>query len=380
MGPIPNLVLGWTQAGVLALLPVLAAVRPALAPLAAALAAGLEPLVRRSRAAEPWALALPVLASLVVLGAAAGATVAGGWFALAVVVAAAARFLPTRGAARPDAADLAALLGWAGAFLLRPQQLLPAGGGFVAPAVLLLAAARLGRGLPRSPAPGRGAAPEPPSREVRGTLSLRGVVLAGADGMARSVPLDLDLRAGDSLAVLCDTPTEVEALAAAVAGRRRPQAGEVVVDGVPLAHGDRLVTVVAEGESFVPGGLEENLAALCPRPLPADTLAAVWEACALEEVASALAGRSLSADGAPLDPFHRMLLLAARVIPSDYRLVVVVDPMPWLNAVRRELWRAALVRAAVGRTVIWLTADRELARRATGVVELRSGALRQVKE
>ena len=57
-------------------------------------------------------------------------------------------------------------------------------------------------------------------------------------------------------------------------------------------------------------------------------------------------------------------------------MVVVVDPMPWVNAVRGELWRSAVVRASVGRTAIWLTPDRDLAARASHVVEYRQGALR----
>jgi len=78
-----------------------------------------------------------------------------------------------------------------------------------------------------------------------------------------------------------------------------------------------------------------------------------------------------------LSSFHRLLVLTARVVTSSYRVVVVVDPMPWVNAVRREIWRKAVVRASVGRTAVWITADRELASRAVHVMELRHGALRR---
>ena len=53
--------------------------------------------------------------------------------------------------------------------------------------------------------------------------------------------------------------------------------------------------------------------------------------------------------------------MVARVIPSSYHLLVVVDPMPWVNAVRGELWRSAVVRASVGRLAIRPTSDRDLA-------------------
>ena len=73
-----------------------------------------------------------------------------------------------------------------------------------------------------------------------------------------------------------------------------------------------------------------------------------------------------------------MLVLAARVLVSHYRLVVVVDhPAPWVDVRRRDRWRAALVRASVGRTAVWITDDPELADRADRVHELVDGALRE---
>ena len=74
--------------------------------------------------------------------------------------------------------------------------------------------------------------------------------------------------------------------------------------------------------------------------------------------------------------YHRLLVLAARVLVSHYRIVVVVDPEPWVDSRRGDLWRAALVRASVGRTAIWITADPELADRADYVHELVDGSLR----
>ena len=83
--------------------------------------------------------------------------------------------------------------------------------------------------------------------------------------------------------------------------------------------------------------------------------------------------------GEPLTVFHRLLVQAGRLVPSHYRVAVVLDPRPWVNAVRAEVWRTALVRAAVGRTTLWITTDVELASRATRVFELRGGGLRPVE-
>jgi ABC-type transport system involved in cytochrome bd biosynthesis fused ATPase/permease subunit len=191
------------------------------------------------------------------------------------------------------------------------------------------------------------------------------------------VPINLDLRAGESLAILCDSPEDAADLADVLTARRSPRAGEVMIDGAPFEAGDSLTAVVAPGEEFIPGDLATNLAALADHPLVRSEVTAIREACSLNEVIEALGDRSLEDDGSPLTPYHRLLVLVARVIPSSYHLVVVVDPMPWVNAVRGEVWRSAVVRASVGRTAIWLTPDRDLAGRANQVVEYRQGALRR---
>ena len=369
-----SVVAGWYFAVLLAALPWVAVWRPAWAPVMVAAVLVVYRVVDRSRATEPWSSAVVALSSMVFLLLRGGWEIAVGWFLLAALVAAVARALPRRDGARPDAADFVAVGSWGVVFALAPRLVAFDFGGWLAPALLLLATQRLARSG-GGEATGA-AAPGPPTREVRGTVSLDGVVLAGHDGLPCSVPLDLELRAGDSLAILCDAPDEAGTLAAVLSGRTAPHAGEITFDGSPLEGGSRLVAVMAPGETFIAGDLVRNLAALCDGPLERGEVAALREACSLNEVIAALGDRPLDADGSPLSPYHRLLVLAARVIPSSYHVVVVVDPMPWVNAVRGELWRSAVVRASVGRTAIWLTPDRDLAARASHVVEYRQGALR----
>jgi len=369
------MVAGWYHAVLLAVLPWIAWQKPWWAPVVAAGALVVHLPVTRDREAEPWAAVAVSVSALVFTGLGGGWEVGLGWFLLAVLVAAVARVRPRRDGSRPDAADYLAVGCWGIVFALAPRLVAVDHGGWLAPALLLYAAqrmARTGRIVPEATAPGA------PVREVRGTLSLNSVVVSGPDNLPRSVPLELEMRAGDSLAILCDAPDEAAVLADVLAGRRSPISGGVTVDGSPLRKGDRLVAVVAPGEPFLPGGLSDNLAALGDRPLDRAAVAAVREACALTEVAEALGDRPLGIDGDPLTAYHKMLVLVARVIPSPYRLLVVVDPMPWVNAVRGELWRTAVVRASVGRTSVWITPDRNLAQRAGMVMEYRQGALRRV--
>jgi peptide/nickel transport system ATP-binding protein len=269
-----------------------------------------------------------------------------------------------------------ALAGWAIALLALPGLITDAGGGWLAPAVLLLAS----RDAVVSELWHRATTGSllPPTREARGTLSVRSLVVRDDAGLPCTVPLELELRAGDSVAVLSASLGEALALAETIAGRRPPASGEVAVDGTPLTVRDRLVAVVAFGEPFLLGDLEENLAALCDDYPDRQTIGAVIEACGLDEAAAALDGATIAVDGAPLAPIHRLQVAAARVLPSDYRVLVVVDPAPWTDPVRRELWRRAVVRASLGRTAVWFTADRELASRADRVLALTNGTLRRL--
>lgn len=370
-----SMIAGWVHAVLLAALPWCFWWDPRWAPLMAVGIALFHRSVRRSTATEPWSsvfVTIPCVAFLIFTAGWSGPVWF--WLAMAAVVAVAAMFVPPAGGERPDAADCLALVCWAVPFATNPGFLEIDRGGWLAPAVLLLTARRLGTVL----APGdlsERSTIGPPTREVRGTLSLRGVV-ATAAGLPETAPLELDLRAGESLAVLCRDRAAGQALADVLAGRTKPHVGEVLIDGGPLAPKDRLAAVIGPGELMVAGGLDDNVGALRAEMPDRAALGAARDACGLSEVATALNGRSMTASGEPLTIYHRLLVLAARVLVSHYRIVVVVDPEPWVDSRRGGLWRAALVRASVGRTAIWITGDPELADRADYVHELVDGSLR----
>jgi len=370
-----SMIAGWYHAVLLAALPWCVWWDPRWAPLMVAGIALVHLQVSRSSASEPWSSVYITIPCVVFLVLTAGW---GGpvwfWLAMEAVVAATAGFLPRDDGGRPDAADCLALVCWAAPFATNPSFLEADGGGWLAPAVLLMTARRLGTVL-RPDAAGSRSTLGPPTREVRGTLSLRGVV-ATAAGLPETVPLELDLRAGESLAVLCRDRVAGQALADVLAGKSEPHVGEIFIDGGPLGPNDRLTAMIGPGEPMVAGGLDDNLGALRAEMPDRAALGAARDACGLSEVVAVLGGRSMAADGEPLTIYHRLLVLAARVLVSHYRIVVVVDPEPWVDSRRGDLWRAALVRACVGRTAIWITGDPELADRADYVHELVDGALR----
>ncbi len=364
---------GWYHAVLLAVLPWCAALRPQWAPAVAGLLVVLVLITGRPRCEGPWPWTAVAASSLVLIVTHGDWDTAAGWLLVAAVVAGLTWIGSKRSWLDTRAALLVGLTAWAVAFVVKPDLLIH-GGSWLAPAVLLAAArqaviATVGwRAV--------GGVLQPPSREVRGTLSLRSVVATGPDGLPKTVPLDLELRAGRSLAVLCDSVDDGEALLAVFSGRRPSAAGSVAVDGTALKPGDRLVAVVALGEPFVAGDLEMNLSVLCDEFPDRDTIVAVVDACSLAEAVDHLGGGAMAVDGAPLTTPERLHVVAARILPSNYRVMVVLDPMPWSNAVRGELWRSTVVRASVGRTAVWITADRGLAERADDVVAFRNGALR----
>ncbi len=320
-----------------------------------------------------------VVSAFAALLYAGGWAVAGGWFVVALAVGAGVAVFPkNQGWARPDVIDVAAGAAVAGALAMRPELFLPTHGGWVAPVIMIVGTRRLVTYLQQTwNTPGPFEALRPPTRDVRGTVTFSGVV-AGVDGLPRTIPQDLEIRAGVSLAILCDDGSAAWDLAETLAGRRRPVEGQFCIDGTPPEKGEALVSVVGLSEPFLVGDLHQNVAALCGGSLDPDQRAAVRDACALSEIEEALSGSPIREDGLPLDPHHRLMVQLARVLVSHYRILVVVDPMVSVNPVRSELWKAAVVRSSVGRTSIWITPDRELGRRADQMMILRHGTLKPV--
>lgn len=373
--------IGWYHAVGVAGLPWIWLFKPAWVAAVVVLILGVHRPAVRSHEGEPWRSSLVTLSAFFALLVGGGWAVAGGWMVVALAVGVCLWSFPRiAGWGRPDVIDVAAGAAMAGAVIMQPDLLLAGRGGWVAPIVLILGARRLATTVSLSSGGRRLVGGlKPPSRDVRGTLTFSGAV-AGSDGLPRTVPLDLEIRAGESVAILCDDGGESRDLAYGLMGRRDPVQGQACIDGVPQGKDESLVAVVGLAEPFLVGDLGENLAALCDGSLNSDQIAAVREACALSDVEEALAGAPIKENGLPLDPHHRLMVQLARVVVSHYRLLVVVDPMVSVNPVRGELWRAGVVRTSVGRTAVWITADRELAQRAEHVMVLRHGTLRPVEK
>lgn len=99
-----------------------------------------------------------------------------------------------------------------------------------------------------------GRALEPPKREAvdRGAplLVLRGVDAPGRGGRGGITGVDLEVRGGEIVGVAGVSGNGQEALAGTIAGLVRPTAGDLLVDGAPLAAGPR--RAVAAGVGRIP--------------------------------------------------------------------------------------------------------------------------------
>lgn len=365
-------ILGWSSALLLAAVPWVGWFAAVAVPLVGVAALLVTPPWRIRLGVDPWAGGLEALSGLAAVAVAAGWRVAAAWLATAAVVGLLAAF-EGAGPRRREVAGRLALGAWALSFVFWPEQLTGVmvwvGGG-----VLLVGIRRAGLAYNWARTRQKKAVLGPPSRHVRGELELRDLVGASPSGLAATRPVSLKLEPGQSAALLLERVSATGPIVEAIRGLRAPAEGTVLIDGRVVEREERLVAVVAPGEPMLPGGVEENLAALCGAPVPESQHVAACEACSLGEVSTTIAE-----DGQDegLLSLHGLLLQAARVMVSHYRIVVVLDPSPWVNTVRGEIWRRAVVRASVGRTALWMTSDRELAGRADRVFVMKAGAIAQ---
>lgn len=373
--------IGWYHAVCAAALPWLWWLRPAWTGVALAMLLLVHRRALQHRAGEPWRAGVVVVSAAVALAVTGGWVVLIAWLVPAVLIglSAWAEFGGATAGGRPDSIDCVTAAVAAAVFAVRPDLLQTDHGGWVAPVVLLLAARRFGVGVVGVRAPDSDIdVSGPPSRETRGTLSLSGTV-AGDHALPSTVGLEVTVKAGHSLAVLFDGRSNGRHLFESLAGRRPLAEGQLSIDGQPLETGDRLIAAVSVWEPLVRGGIEENLAALLDAPLSVDQLVGLRESFALDDVGVALGGGTIGRNGEPLDAHDRMMLQLARVAVSSFRVLIVMDPMLWFDPVRAEIRRSAIVRASVGRTAVWLTPDRDLARRADRTVLFSHGTLRDIR-
>ncbi|WP_432544580.1 thiol reductant ABC exporter subunit CydD [Kineococcus sp. SYSU DK002] len=225
--------------------------------------------------------------------------------------------------------------------------------------------------------------PLPAPREL--VLSLRGLV-AGWDGPClRGV--DLDLAAGDVVAVRGPSGSGKSTLAAVLQRFLDPAAGSVLLDGVDVRElaGDdvrSLVGRVGDDEHVFATSLRENLLLAAPGSGD-EALVEVLHRVRLQDWFAALPhglDSRLGDGGAPLSGGERRRLAMARSLLADVRVLVLDEPSEGLDAATGARLVADLLDARADRAVLLLAHREEGVDRAGRVYDVRDGRLVPVPE
>ncbi|MBT2400102.1 ABC transporter ATP-binding protein [Streptomyces sp. ISL-100] len=184
----------------------------------------------------------------------------------------------------------------------------------------------------------------PPAEQVSGRprgsglVEVRGLTF----GYARSAEpvirgLDLVLRPGEHLAVVGPSGAGKSTLAALIAGVLKPQAGQVLLDDVPVRtlSGDDLARhrVLIPQEAYVfTGTLAENLTYLAPGAAPADMESAV-HAVGAAPLVERLGGYDAPLDSRALSAGERQLIALARALLPSPRLTLLDEATCHLDPV-----------------------------------------------
>jgi thiol reductant ABC exporter CydD subunit len=222
---------------------------------------------------------------------------------------------------------------------------------------------------------GDGPGHPPPVVGVRGvTVRYPGRAGAALEGV------DLELGAGELVALVGGSGAGKTTLGRVVLGLTRPDAGAVAVDGRELGEGDLdrwrdRVAWAAQQPALVPGTVAANVALGRPEAGPEQVEAAARMAGADTFVRALPGGYDtvVGAGGRGLSAGQRQRLGLARALLRDAPLLVLDEPTVHLDA-GAAARVAATVEALRGtRTILLITHDPALAARADRVVALHDG-------
>jgi ABC-type multidrug transport system fused ATPase/permease subunit len=194
--------------------------------------------------------------------------------------------------------------------------------------------------------------------------------------------LDLELRPGETLALIGESGAGKSTVAALLLGLIEPTAGRISVGGVDLAECDtrewrRLVAWVPQHPTLFHGTVEDNIRL----GDPSASMQRVQDAAALAGADGFI--RALPSgyatevgDGRrPLSPGERRRIGLARAFMSDAPLVVLDEPTADLDPQSVQIVSAAVRRLQEERTMLVIAHRPELVERAHRVVALVNGAV-----
>ena len=199
---------------------------------------------------------------------------------------------------------------------------------------------------------GRAARGRHAARRESGGLRLRGVGF-GYGGQAEPVITDLsiDIAPGDHLAIVGPSGIGKSSLAGLLAGMLRPTAGEILLDGVPMARYPAaaltLLRVLIPQEAYVfTGTLAENILYLRSTADPPSQagLDAAADALGLSPLVSRLGGYHAVIDPAALSAGERQLIAITRAYLSTAPIAILDEASCHLDPATEARAEAAFAR------------------------------------
>jgi ABC-type multidrug transport system fused ATPase/permease subunit len=225
---------------------------------------------------------------------------------------------------------------------------------------------------------------EPPEGGWRGEVRFRGVGFSYRDGTPILQDFDLEVPAGQTVAVLGRTGTGKSTVARLLARFYDPVAGEVEVDGRALRDLDetqlrRAVAVVTQESFLFSGSVADNIS--FGRP-DASREEVVQAACAVGADTFVLAlpdgyDSEVGKNGARLSAGQRQLIALARAFLADPAVLVLDEASSALDAPTERVVQRALRTVLSGRTAVIIAhrlstveiADRVIVLEAGNIVE-----------
>jgi ATP-binding cassette subfamily C protein CydD len=192
--------------------------------------------------------------------------------------------------------------------------------------------------------------------------------------------LDLELIAGETLALVGESGAGKSTVVALLLGLLEPTAGRIIVGGVDLAvvrpdAWRRRVAWVPQRPVLLRGTVADNIRAGRPSATERAVRDAATQADADAFVRSLPSGyETLVGDGGrPLSPGERRRIALARALLRDAPLLILDEPTADLDPVSVDHLAGAIRRAAAGRTVLLIAHRPELVAHADRVVRLERG-------